>query len=190
MKLKPFWFSKPYMERKRKDVFTSGSTLNQLTHRSAYRTVSIKDVDTNLPLVPDLRYQNLINIFGKAPPPQEKIVQPEDAETLSRSTNVPQYQTDRGATSSRFRQALENVKIPLNDRRPNPYKGNLEKEIAKRNKFNFTLDQLVDFEELVNQSKSDTSIIGENESALNSSVRQRGASQHGSSVQKEYAPRD
>ena len=65
--------------------------------------------------------------------------------------------------STRFRQALVNVKVPLRDRRPNPYKGNLKKQIANMKKYDFNLDNLVDFEEPNNHIRTETSMVDENE---------------------------
>ena len=84
----------------------------------------------------------MIQIFGKSPGKRERrSLVPSADDFNSMSTNLPQNYTERGgATSSRFRQALRNVEIPLHDRRPNPYKGNLKQHIAKMKQFDFTLD--------------------------------------------------
>lgn len=153
IQVQPFWFSKPEIERKRKDVFTTGSTLNQISNRSAYRTISIKDATANLPLIPDLRYENLTSIFGKTP--KETSILVEDDDTKSKDTLLqadPSPQDPACAKSNRFRQALENVRVPLKDRRANPYKGNFENEIAKQKQYDVTLEQICDFNQYLNST--------------------------------------
>ena len=96
---KQFWFSKPDIEKKPKDVFTTGATLNPITHRSAYRTISIKDAGSNLPLIPDLRYKNLTSVFGEKPDQKQLADDSKSATTddhITSITNPP----------SRFRHAL------------------------------------------------------------------------------------
>lgn len=111
----------------------------------------------------------MISIFGKTPTERDKNADVED--DVSMSTNFPNFLTERDGNSSRFRKALESVQIPLHDRRVNPFKGNLKKQIAKFKKLDFTLDKLVDFDETFNADMTEASIVEENESQLDNAIK-------------------
>ena len=116
--------------------------MNQITHRAVYRTISIKDTDAaNLPLIPDLRYKNLTGVFGVTPKESQRIEGDEALKTKSidKTSGGTQSKWVKNETK-RFRNALRDISVPLKDRWCNPYRGNLEKEMARYHEFDFTLD--------------------------------------------------